>query len=152
MPNGHGGWQAEIMALKDRRESVWNDRVWQWARDHPASALHKKYNWNIQEAAIEHWRAHTSELIRQMKMMVQYKDRALPVPTRKFVSEMIAKQNRYVDINAVRADPRRKTKQLEDEIERIRRAVRSGMANALYYGLVPGFRKTVRKVVEDELQ
>jgi hypothetical protein len=145
-------WHAEILALKDRRERVWVDKVWQWARANPASALHRKFNWDIEEAAEEYWRIQTSELIRQMRMMVQYEDRALPVPTRQFVAEMLAKQSHYVDIDTVRADPKRRTKQLNDELERIRRAVRNGMSNALYYKLVPYFKKELDQIIKDETQ
>lgn len=40
------------------------DDVWQYAKAHPKSALHTRYNWDVRTAAEAHWRDTSQDLIK----------------------------------------------------------------------------------------
>jgi hypothetical protein len=142
--------EQEVLALKDRRARVWRRKLWQWAQANPKSTLHKRFNWNVKEAAEEAWDMRAGEIIRSVQMMIQYVDRPLPTPTPRLVAEMKARQSSYVDITERKDDEGFADNTMAEELNRIKSATRRGMSLALYFRRVPAFRRQAKKIVDDE--
>jgi hypothetical protein len=47
--------KAELEKLQDNRGKTSPEAVVEFAKDNPKSALHGKFNWNVKEAAYQHW-------------------------------------------------------------------------------------------------
>ena len=45
----------ELLRLKDKDGLIYPRVVVDWAKDHPDSELHSRFNWNVEEAAYERW-------------------------------------------------------------------------------------------------
>lgn len=56
--------RAEILALTDKEGLVHADDMYQWARTHKNSALHTQFEWDVEQAAREHWREQARRLIK----------------------------------------------------------------------------------------
>lgn len=55
-------WETELLALE--ANGLLNPRdVVEWARSHPKSALHAKFNWDVEAAAMEYWLIQARKLI-----------------------------------------------------------------------------------------
>jgi hypothetical protein len=54
----------QLEALRGNDGVLHVDDVIGWAQEHKDSALGRQYNWDVEEAAFEHWRQRTRQLIR----------------------------------------------------------------------------------------
>jgi len=53
----------ELVALRDGDGIIYPATVVDWARDHPESALHRQFEWDLERAAREHWLYRARQLI-----------------------------------------------------------------------------------------
>lgn len=143
-------WEAEILALKDKNARVWRRKTWQWARDNPKSALHRKFIWDVGRAAQEYWDARAGELIRALKFQVQHEERPLPTLTPRLVADVVSASGSYIDIEIGAKNAAFKKASMQAELDRIRSGIRRAMAMALYYKTVPKFRRDLERIVTDE--
>jgi hypothetical protein len=67
--------KSELLALqRASKDHVLQPRaVVEWARSHPKSALHSRFNWNIEEAAFEFWVNQARQIITLTIVSVEHK-------------------------------------------------------------------------------
>jgi len=128
------GVDDAIRELYARDGTVTPDSVILAARD-PNSPLHARFNWDIEEAAMEHWRDTARSLIRSVRVIVKtehisFRPKLPAAP--EFIRDPSAKYNNqgYSRVSEIRSDEDRARDAITAEIERadgcIKRAISIG--------------------------
>lgn len=131
--------QKELLGIKGDAELLQVDDVIRWARKHTQSKLHGEYNWNVKQAAWEHWRFTTRRLI---QLHITYAD-----GERKFVSLSVDRSRPgggYRNIDDVKQAPSLMEVMLQDalqELERVRKKYERVKALAPVWQKIDAVRK-----------
>jgi hypothetical protein len=94
---------ADAIRELERRGRVTPDRVIEAARD-PASPLHRLFNWNIEQAALEHWRQTAREIINRVTVVIRTEKIVLKCPAYVRDPAMPPRQQGYVAVSRLRSD------------------------------------------------
>lgn len=138
---------AAIAACRDSAGRITPKAVVEAARD-PASVLHSEFEWDVKKAAQREWERTASELIRQVKFVIQYEDRKVIAPY--YVSDPTSDESGYVPVVSVAKKKSASRQMLRDELQRIKQAIHRAMTLAVAVDLVGDFEKMLRDVVEIE--
>jgi hypothetical protein len=132
--NAVEGVDDAIRELYARDGTVTPDSVIEAARDE-GSPLHSRFNWDIEEAAMEHWRDTARGIIRSVRVVVKterihFKPKMPAAP--EFIRDPSAKSGTqgYSRVSEIRSDEDRARDAIAAEIERadgcIKRAISIG--------------------------
>lgn len=111
--------KSEIKALEDKVGHIDADALWKAAKGDPSSALYRRYNWNLEEAAIEHWRATSRELIREYKIVVTVTNTTREIEVRQFVRDPVQRTG-YRNTEKLKNSPEMAAASLLDMCRRAR--------------------------------
>lgn len=136
-----------IAACRDGKGRITPRAVWQAARD-PTSPLHGDFNWDVQRAAEQTWERTASELIRQVRFIIEYDDRKVAVPF--YVSDPRTEESSYVATSRIAANATLSERVLRDELERITAAIRRALKLAAAFGLSSSFERMLEQATEIE--
>lgn len=77
-------WRDELESIRRQHKGgmLVPERVVQWAKSHPSSAIHQVFLWDIEEAAQEHWLYQARALIRSITVVLK----EVSEPVRMYVS------------------------------------------------------------------
>lgn len=74
--------ELKALARRCNGRTLKAKEVLEWAKGHPDSALHKEFEWNVNEAARRHWLSKARELIRAYVIILPTR----PKPVRGLIS------------------------------------------------------------------
>jgi hypothetical protein len=140
--------QAEaIAACRDAQGRITPTAVWKAAQD-PENVLHPKFQWDVDKAAERDWERTASELIRQVRLIVEYEERKIAVPF--YVSDPRNDTSAYVATSRVARSAVLSERVLRDELDRITAAIHRAMNLAAAFGLVSSFERMLEQATEIE--
>lgn len=108
--------ESELLEIKGDKELLLVDEVIAWTRAHPNSMLYRQYNWDVQQAAMEHWRWQTRQII---AVNIRYEDGG-----RRFVSLSIDRGRDgggYRSLDDVRHVPELREMMLSEALNELQR-------------------------------
>lgn len=138
---------AAIAKCKDETGRITPDSVIEQARN-PRHPLHDKFNWNVEEAAMEHWRETARQLIKSVRFILQYMDKVVAVPY--YVSDPRTKSVGYAPTVNIRRSKDTAMAVLNDELARIKGAIHRAIGLAAAFDLKDHFDELLKEVVEIE--
>jgi hypothetical protein len=106
--------RKEIENLRREDGRVYPEDVVAFARKHPDSAAHARFNWNLEEAAMQHWLDRARHLIRVYVTVLPEEPRQM---IRAYVN--IVGEEGYRDTATVLADPDTRRDFLRGQVERL---------------------------------
>lgn len=113
----------ELLEIKRAHGGRLNpDDVWRFARDHPKSALHTQYPWDVQKAAQDCWRDISRSLIRVYLIEYRETPRSNIVVIPEFTSLSTERKKgraSYVATVEVLRRPQKREQMLIDTIQRL---------------------------------
>jgi hypothetical protein len=138
---------AAIAACRDSRGRITPKSVVIAARD-PTNILHTEFDWDVSKAAQREWERTASQLIREVKFIVEYEDRKVLVPF--YVSDPRDDESSYIPTMKIAKTPVLSQQVLRDEIMRIKQAIHRAMGLAAAFNLVANFERLLHEAVEIE--
>ena len=139
---------AAIAACRDAAGRISPTEVWKKAKADPNHPLHREFNWNVEEAAMECWEARSRELIREVKFLLTYEGRIIAAPF--YVSDPRTDESRYIASTRIARSGSASRRVLQAEIERIRAAVHRARALALVFNLESHFDRMLDQLTSAE--
>lgn len=112
-------WEKEILEFGDH---VTPEQVVDRARN-PESDLHGKFNWNVEEAARQHWLDTARTLIRSVKVVVEHSEHRIHAVAYVRDPEMGDKEQGYVRVARLKSDRERALEAVEYELRRAHSAM-----------------------------
>lgn len=115
--------RTELQKLREQNDGTLRPSVVvEFARTHPKSALHKRFDWDVKRAAMEHWLGQARDLIRVHIDIVDCGDAKKPVRT--FVSFKSARayesgERGYVETKTVLAKRETRRRLVEQQLKRM---------------------------------
>lgn len=109
------------------------------AAKNPKSILHKEFPWDIKVAAQKYWLSRAQELIREVQLEYVTEELRFNIPY--YVRDPSSKESSYVPtISLVRKTAKAK-QSLNDELDRIKGAIRRALKLAVVFDLESTFEK-----------
>jgi hypothetical protein len=109
---------AESFAAMEREGRFTVDAFWKSARKNPLHTAHNHYKWDVEEAAIEHWRFQTRQLKRRVTLEITYEDVKFVVPKYHRDPRADGDEQGYVSIPQLRHEPESATALINMEFDR----------------------------------
>jgi hypothetical protein len=126
----------EINVLQDKGGHLYVDKVWKTAQANPSSALYGRFNWNLEEAAIEHWRTTARQLIREFRLVVETTNTEREIEVRQFVRDPATRQG-YRNTTKLKNSPEMAAASLAEMVSKTRGQLVNTMNLAEYWGFEP---------------
>lgn len=136
---------AAIEAAANQDGDIAVDAVWQAARsnNHP---LHNLFPWNLEEAAIQHWRYIARKIVASCRVEITYKETTFKVPQYVRNPDKSACEQGYVNVFHIKDSEELAREALNAEIDRIESAVNRALSLARVFGLEKDFRLILRGI------
>jgi hypothetical protein len=112
-----------IRSLADVNGNIQPRTVVEDARD-PKSPLHGKFNWDVHEAAYEHWMETARTLIRFVKLTIEIEHHTVVAPYYVPDPDREPKTRSYIELTKAALDRNRALAIMIDECDRIAAAIR----------------------------
>jgi hypothetical protein len=146
-PSRRTAFLAAMKACEDRYGRLAPGNVVTEARD-PQHHLHKDFDWDDASCAHTKRLEVAAALIRRYRFEVVYNDVKLAAPI--YIHDPGSSESQYVHTVRIAKNHTKARRALEDELARIRGAIRRAMALSAVFGLVSTFQRMLDTAEEAE--
>jgi hypothetical protein len=129
---------AFLKSLADASGHVEPERVVEAAKE-PDNCLHDLFDWNVNNAATQHWLTQAGQIIRLVKFEFKVVRRTYAVPFYLNNPASKAKSRHFIKTELVKEDFAKRRAQLLIEISRIKAAIRRAQILAIYFEMSEEF-------------
>jgi hypothetical protein len=126
--------RERLAALDKRYGTLTPDAVVEDARD-PKSPLHGEFNWDVKQAAMEHWRERARDLIRTFTVTVTYETHKIAIPEWVRNPRAKSRDQGYSRVSKIRSEKDNAMEALMREIEYAEAAIERARRVAIGLGL-----------------
>ena len=138
---------AALQAIASANDGILEvDAVWQSARseNHP---LHNYYEWDVEKAAVEHWRETSRRIIQSCKVTIVHEDVVIKCPVFVRDPKTPAGEQGYASTDLVARKHADSAAVLQEELYRIKTLVERGRILAAHFGMSKRFESDLKEII-----
>jgi len=131
----------------DAHGNITTASVIEAARD-PASILHGEFEWNPEKQSQIYLEQRARELIREVRVTVEYEELSIPAPA--FAPVVVDAKHYYRSTLVIRRSQSEKRRVMAEEMHRIQNQIRRARSLGILFGLQSHFDAALDQMIEAE--